>query len=302
MTNIILDLKNVTKKFGKDVALNDVSLTIFKGDIYGLIGRNGAGKTTLMKIITDLIRKTNGTIFLLSDRPYSKNLERVGAIIEAPVAYINLTAFQNLKILCKQKGIKDYSVIQEALEFVNLTNTGNKKFKHFSLGMKQRLGLAMALLNKPDFLILDEPINGLDPIAIIEFREILQKINRERNTTILISSHILSELYQVSNRFGFIHNGKIIEEISKEELDEKCGSTTIIETKQINELAVLLDKLQAKFKIIDDSHVVLPENNISISNLNNAIFEAGIRIDEIRKNDENLEDYYTNMLLKVGGK
>ena len=302
MTNIILDLKNVTKKFGKDVALNDVSLTILKGDIYGLIGRNGAGKTTLMKIITDLIRKTSGTIFLLSDRPYSKNLERVGAIIEAPVAYVNLTAFQNLKILCKQKGIKDYSVIQEALEFVNLTNTGNKKFKHFSLGMKQRLGLAMALLNKPDFLILDEPINGLDPIAIIEFREILQKINRERNTTILISSHILSELYQVSNRFGFIHNGKIIEEISKEELDEKCGSTTIIETKQINELAVLLDKLQAKFKIIDDSHVVLPENNISISNLNNAIFEAGIRIDEIRKNDENLEDYYTNMLLKVGGK
>ncbi len=302
MTNIILDLKNVMKKFGQDLALNDVSLTIFKGDIYGLIGRNGAGKTTLMKIITDLIRKTNGTIFLLSDRPYSKNLERVGAIIEAPVAYINLTAFQNLKILCKQKGIKDYSVIQEALEFVNLTNTGNKKFKHFSLGMKQRLGLAMALLNKPDFLILDEPINGLDPIAIIEFREILQKINRERNTTILISSHILSELYQVSNRFGFIHNGKIIEEISKEELDEKCGSTTIIETKQINELAVLLDKLQAKFKIIDDSHVVLPENNISISNLNNAIFEAGIRIDEIRKNDENLEDYYTNMLLKVGGK
>ncbi|MER2127843.1 ABC transporter ATP-binding protein [Solibacillus sp.] len=300
MTNMILDLKNVTKKFGQDLALDDVSLTIFKGDIYGLIGRNGAGKTTLMKIITDLIRKTSGTIFLLSDRPYSKNLERVGAIIEAPVAYVNLTAFQNLKILCKQKGIKDYSVIQEALEFVNLTKTANKKFKHFSLGMKQRLGLAMALLNKPDFLILDEPINGLDPIAIIEFREILEKINRERNTTILISSHILSELYQVSNRFGFIHNGKIIEEISKEELDEKCASTTIIETKQINDLAVLLDKLQVNFKITDDSHVVLPENKLTISDLNNAIFEADIRIDEIRKNDENLEDYYTNMLLKVG--
>ena len=302
MSEIILELKDVTKMFGKDVVLNRVNLTIFKGDIYGLIGRNGAGKTTLMKIITDLTRKTSGEIFLLSNRSYIKNLERVGAIIESPVAYVNLSAYQNLKILCMQKGIQDYAVIDEALQFVNLTNTGKKKFKQFSLGMKQRLGLAMALLNNPDFLILDEPINGLDPIAIIEFREILERINREKNTTILISSHILSELYQVSNRFGFIHNGEIIEEITKKELDDKCSSTIVIETTQIEQLSVLLEKLQVNFKVINDKQVQLKGNTINVANLNQQMFESGIRIDEIRRNDENLEEYYTNLLLKVGEK
>ena len=302
MSEIILELKDVTKMFGKDKVLNRVNLTIFKGDIYGLIGRNGAGKTTLMKIITDLTRKTSGEIFLLSNRSYIKNLERVGAIIESPVAYVNLSAYQNLKILCMQKGIQDYAVIDEALQFVNLTNTGKKKFKQFSLGMKQRLGLAMALLNNPDFLILDEPINGLDPIAIIEFREILERINREKNTTILISSHILSELYQVSNRFGFIHNGEIIEEITKKELDDKCSSTIVIETTQIEQLSVLLEKLQVNFKVINDKQVQLKGNTINVANLNQQMFESGIRIDEIRRNDENLEEYYTNLLLKVGEK
>ena len=300
MSEIILELKDVTKMFGKDKVLNRVNLTIFKGDIYGLIGRNGAGKTTLMKIITDLTRKTSGEIFLLSNRSYIKNLARVGAIIESPVAYVNLSAYQNLKILCMQKGIQDYAVIDEALQFVNLTNTGKKKFKQFSLGMKQRLGLAMALLNNPDFLILDEPINGLDPIAIIEFREILERINREKNTTILISSHILSELYQVSNRFGFIHNGEIIEEITKKELDDKCSSTIVIETTQIEALSILLEKLLVNFKVINDKQVQLKGNTINVANLNQQIFESGIRIDEIRRNDENLEEYYTNLLLKVG--
>ena len=201
-----------------------------------------------------------------------------------------------------QKGIQDYSVIDEALQFVNLTNTGKKKFKQFSLGMKQRLGLAMALLNNPDFLILDEPINGLDPIAIIEFREILERINRDKNTTILISSHILSELYQVSNRFGFIHNGEIIEEITKKELDDKCSSTIVIETPQIEALSVLLEKLQLQFKVISNKKLQLKGNTIVVADLNHHIFESGIRIDEIRRQDENLEEYYTNLLAKVGEK
>ena len=299
MSEIILELKDVSKKFGRNQVLDRVNLTIRKGDIYGLIGRNGAGKTTLMKIITDLIRVTSGEIFLLSNRTYHKNLERVGAIIENPVAYLNLSAYQNLKILCMQKGIHDFSVIEEALHFVNLTDTGKKKFKNFSLGMKQRLGLAMALLNNPDFLILDEPINGLDPIAIIEFREILERINREKNTTILISSHILSELYQVSNRFGFIHNGKLIEEITKKELDEKCSSTVIIKTNQIDELSVLLEKMQLQFKIPTDKQAQIKDNTIDVAALNQRIFESGILIDEIRRNDENLEEYYTNLVMKV---
>ena len=302
MIEKLLELKDVSKMYGKETVLDHINLTIYKGDIYGLIGRNGAGKTTLMKIITDLTRKTSGEIFLLSNRAYKKNLERVGAIIESPVAYVNLSAYQNLKILCKQKGIQDYSVIDEALSFVHLTDTGKKKFKHFSLGMKQRLGLAMALLNNPDFLILDEPINGLDPIAIIEFRQILERINREKNTTILISSHILSELYHVSNRFGFIHQGKMIEEITKQELDEKCSSTILIETAQIKELSILLERLQLSFKVINDKQVKLKDSEITIADITQHFFESGIRIDEIRRNDENLEDYYTNLLLKVGGK
>lgn len=198
-----------------------------------------------------------------------------------------------------QKGIHDFTVIEEALNFVNLTDTGKKKFKNFSLGMKQRLGLAMALLNNPDFLILDEPINGLDPIAIIEFREILERINREKNTTILISSHILSELYQVSNRFGFIHNGKLIEEITKKELDEKCSSTVIIKTDQIEELSVLLEKMQLQFKILNDKQAQIKNNTIAVADLNQRIFGSGILIDEIRRNDENLEEYYTNLVMKV---
>lgn len=302
MLEILLELKDVSKVYGRDTVLDRINVTIFRGDIYGLIGRNGAGKTTLMKIITELTRKTSGDIFLLSNRVYLKNLERVGAIIEAPVAYFNLSAYDNLKILCKQKGIQDFSVIEEALAFVNLSNTGRKKFKQFSLGMKQRLGLAMALLNNPDFLILDEPINGLDPIAIIEFREILERINRKRNTTILISSHILSELYHVSNRFGFIHEGKMIEEITKKELDEKCSSTILIETRQTKELSVLLERLKIHFKVINDKQMQLQNNEITVADLSQHCYESGIRIDEIRRNDENLEDYYTNLLIKVGGK
>lgn len=302
MLEILLELKDVSKVYGRDTVLDRINVTIFRGDIYGLIGRNGAGKTTLMKIITELTRKTSGDIFLLSNRVYLKNLERVGAIIEAPVAYFNLSAYDNLKILCKQKGIQDFSVIEEALAFVNLSNTGRKKFKQFSLGMKQRLGLAMALLNNPDFLILDEPINGLDPIAIIEFREILERINRKRNTTILISSHILSELYHVSNRFGFIHEGKMIEEITKKELDERCSSTILIETRQTKELSVLLERLKIHFKVINDKQMQLQNNEITVADLSQHCFESGIRIDEIRRNDENLEDYYTNLLIKVGGK
>lgn len=303
MSEIVLELKDVTKNYGKDTVLDRINLTIFKGDIYGLIGRNGAGKTTLMKIITDLTRKTSGRIFLLSDRSYPKNLERVGAIIEYPVAYVNFSAYQNLKILCQQKGIQDDSSIEEALAFVNLSHTGKKKFKSFSLGMKQRLGLAMALLNKPDFLILDEPINGLDPIAIIEFREILERINREKNTTILISSHILSELYLVSNRFGFIHHGKMIEEITKTELDDKCSSTLLIQTDEMNKLSVFLEDLNLDFKVINDKQVKIKDldfSEISVPNLTQQVFEAGIRINEIRRNDEDLEDYYTNLLMKVG--
>ncbi|MEG0380297.1 MAG: ATP-binding cassette domain-containing protein, partial [Kurthia sp.] len=293
MSEIVLELKNISKVFGKQTVLDRVNLTIRNGDIYGLIGRNGAGKTTIMKIITDLLRATDGEIFLLSKLPYHKNLERVGAIIEQPVAYINLSAYHNLKILCMQKGIHDYSSIEEVLNFVNLSDTGKKKFKHFSLGMKQRLGLAMALINNPDFLILDEPINGLDPIAIIEFREILEKINREKNTTILISSHILSELYQVSNRFGFIHNGRLIEEITKKELDEICSNTIVIKTEQIKELSVLLENLQLQFKVIKDNQLHILNNVITVAELNQRILQAGLRIDEIRRNDENLEDYYT---------
>lgn len=213
----VLELRNVRKSFGKQVVLDDINLTIHQGDIYGLIGRNGAGKTTILKTIVSLIHQDKGEILLFGrthGEGYMKQLTRTGSVIETPVANNELTARQNLKYYCKVKGIVNRNAVDEALDFVGLSDTKNKKFKNFSLGMRQKLGLAIALLNQPDFLILDEPINGLDPIAIVEFRNLLIRLNQTRQITILISSHILGELYQMVTKFGILNHGKIIKELT----------------------------------------------------------------------------------------
>ena len=207
-----------------------------------------------------------------------------------------------MKIICIQKGIHDFSVIDEVLEFVNLTKTGKKKFKNFSLGMKQRLGIAQALVNNPDFLILDEPINGLDPIAIIEFREILEKINQERQTTILISSHILTELYHVSTCFGFIHEGAVIQELSKKEFDALCTEDLIVHVNDIKLACALIKEQYAPdFTVVNDHELRIHSGEVVAERLNQLLVMNNIDVYYLGKQELSLENYYTNLVKEIGG-
>src|SRR5574344_602145 len=238
MKEIILKTNNLTKKYKDFIALDKINIEINKGDIYGLIGRNGAGKTTLMKIITTLANKTSGEFTLLNhnDNDLTETKRRIGSLIENPAFFPNLSAYDNLKYYAIQKGITNYKQIDESLKLVGLDDVKKKKFKNFSLGMKQRLGIAFAILDNPDFIILDEPINGLDPIGISDLRDTFKRLNKERNITILISSHILSELYLLATRFCIIEKGKVVKELSKEELDIECSKCIVIKTDDVKKV------------------------------------------------------------------
>lgn len=300
MKDIILRTNNLTKKYKDFTALNNVNITINKGDIYGLIGRNGAGKTTLMKVITTLTNKTNGEFYLFDkdDSDLTENKRRIGCLIENPAFFENLTAYQNLKYYAIQKGIVDYSQIDKVLDLVKLSDSKNKKFKTFSLGMKQRLGIAFAMLDNPDFVILDEPINGLDPIGISELRETLKKLNEESNITMLISSHILSELYLLANRFCFIEKGKIIKELSKEELDVECSRAIVIKTDNVKETCLILEKeLNTKnYKVIDKHEVRLYDYLDNSGKVNKELAKNDIDVISIYESGISLEDYFKSIV------
>ena len=300
MKDIILRTNNLTKKYKDFTALNNVNITINKGDIYGLIGRNGAGKTTLMKVITTLTNKTNGEFYLFDkdDSDLTETKRRIGCLIENPAFFENLTAYQNLKYYAIQKGIVDYSQIDKVLDLVKLSDSKNKKFKTFSIGMKQRLGIAFAMLDNPDFVILDEPINGLDPIGISELRETLKKLNEESNITMLISSHILSELYLLANRFCFIEKGKIIKELSKEELDVECSRAIVIKTNNVKETCLILEKeLNTKnYKVIDKHEVRLYDYLDNSGKVNKELAKNDIDVISIYESGISLEDYFKSIV------
>ena len=225
MSEIICQTVNLSKKYKDTVALEKVNINIKKGEIYGLIGENGAGKTTLIKIIAQLIKPTEGNVKLFgetSENELCRLQKKIGYTIETPALYMDMTARQNLEVIRIEKGIPGTSDIDKVLSMVNLNDTDKKKVKNFSLGMKQRLALAVALLNDPEILVLDEPLNGLDPTGISELRNLLKKLNTEKNITIILSSHILSELYKLATCYGIMHKGKIVEEISAEILDDRC--------------------------------------------------------------------------------
>lgn len=300
MKDIILRTNNLTKKYKDFTALNNANITINKGDIYGLIGRNGAGKTTLMKVITTLTNKTNGEFYLFDkdDSDLTETKRRIGCLIENPAFFENLTAYQNLKYYAIQKGIVDYSQIDKVLDLVKLSDSKNKKFKTFSLGMKQRLGIAFAMLDNPDFVILDEPINGLDPIGISELRETLKKLNEESNITMLISSHILSELYLLANRFCFIEKGKIIKELSKEELDVECSRAIVIKTNNVKETCLILEKeLNTKnYKVIDKHEVRLYDYLDNSGKVNKELAKNDIDVISIYESGISLEEYFKSIL------
>lgn len=296
----VLTLNNISKKFKHYQALENVDLTIKKGDIYGLIGRNGAGKTTLLKIVTSLSKQTNGTIQLFGSsnhQEFISSLERTGSVIETPVAYDNLSAKENLEYYSKLRGVVNQTDVDKVLELVDLADVGKKKAKNFSLGMKQKLGIAIALLSNPDFLILDEPINGLDPIAIVEFRELLKKLNREYNITILISSHILTELYQVANRFGILNEGRLIEEITKEEFEQMSRNMICLEVENTDEVSQILeDIVELDFKVISSTEVNIYEPTIEVSELIALLVPKGIKINGIYKTGVDLENHFKALI------
>ena len=302
MTKFICETKNLSKKYKDFYALKNVNLTIPKGEIYGLVGENGAGKTTLIRLLTGLNFKSEGEIILFG---HQDNLQhersKIGCTIEMPALYKDMTASQNLEVQRIQRGIPNKKCITDTLELIGLSNAGKKRVANFSLGMKQRLALGVALLGEPEFLILDEPVNGLDPTGIIELRELLKKLVKEREVTILISSHILSELHQLATCYGFLHKGELLKQISTEELNEECKRHICLRTDNIQKTTLLLEQ---KGNI--NNYSVYPDNSIRIYEcldnvrmISKLLTDNEIIIDEISVQGEDLETYFENL---IGGR
>ena len=295
----ILEAKNIEKKYGHFKALDNLNMHIPKGAIYGLIGKNGAGKTTLIRLLCGLQRPTSGeyTIYgtLNNSRKIAEERKRVGGIVETPSICLDMTAEDNLKEQYKIIGLPSYDNLQEILELVRLNNTGKKTAKHFSLGMKQRLGLAISLVGNPDLLILDEPINGLDPEGIIEIRELILRLNKEKGITFLISSHYLDELSKIATFYGIIDKGKIIKEIDKDELEQNFRTRTQINVSNLKECVKYLEEKNFTYKVISDSIVDIYEK-INVSELVIALSKRNCIVNDYQEKGESLENYYLNLI------
>src|SRR5690625_3133620 len=306
MSEYVLRTIDLSKKYRQEFAVDHVNMKIKKGDIYGFIGLNGAGKSTFIRLIAGLTFPSEGSIELFGvheERELNHARKRIGAIIENPALFPNMTARQNLEVIRLQRGIPGKACIDETLEKVGLANTGSKKVKNFSLGMKQRLGLAIAMLSEPEFLILDEPINGLDPFGVVEIRELIKQMNQDYGVTILISSHILSEVHQLATNYGFIHNGELIEQLTAKELDEKCRAHLLIEVDHVEKAVTVLEE-----KLETTSFESMPDGKIKLySHLNRAqivsqtVTESGLRIEQFTPQRDTLEGYFTS-LVKEGSR
>ncbi len=300
MNEVILKTRGLTKRYKDHTALDHADMTVYREDIYGLIGRNGAGKTTMMKIVTGITEPTEGEYELFGQNSggSSAGKKRIGSLIEEPAFYGYMTAYQNLKYYCLQKGITDHSQIDKALELVKLTDVKDKKVKKFSLGMKQRLGIALAVLDEPDMVILDEPINGLDPIGISELRDTFRTLAHDKGITLIISSHILSELYEVANRFLFIDKGRILKEVSKSELDLECSRCLVVKTDNTKAAAVAFEnKLGiSSYKVIDSQEIRVYDTGTSIPEISKAMIESGAAILGIYESGVSLEDYFIQLI------
>ena len=294
MEEMFLVTDKLTKVYKKTAAVKNVDIHIKRGAIYGLIGKNGAGKTTIMKMLAGLADPTSGSFrYVGFEGKEDQAFSRIGALIEAPALHPNLTAYDNMKIKCLAYGIGGKEYINEKLELVGLGKVGKKKAGKFSLGMRQRLGIALALVGDPDFLLLDEPINGLDPQGIAEMREILTNLNKEKGITILISSHILEELAKIATQYAIIDKGSIIEESTNEELRLKCKDKIVIKT---NDSAAVLPILDANgysdYQHIDSKTIYVFERLDDVSELNTALVMAGVPVESISVETTELEEYF----------
>lgn len=297
----VLTARALSKKYGRFKALNGLSMNVPKGAIYGFVGKNGAGKTTLIRLICGLQTPTSGEYSLYGisnkDRSIIKSRRRMGAVVETPSIYLDMTAEENLKEQYRVLGLPSFDGIPELLKLVGLENTERKKARNFSLGMKQRLGIAVALAGNPDFLVLDEPINGLDPQGIIEMRELILKLNRERQITVLISSHILDELSKLATHYGFIDGGVMVKEISAEELEAACRKCMRVEVSDTKALVRVLDGMKIEYKILSENQADIFAK-MNVTELTIALSKENCEIISIQEHDESLENYYINL---VGG-
>ena len=297
----VLQTDSLTKKYRNFQALNGLSMHIPKGSIYGFVGKNGAGKTTLIRLICGLQEPTSGEFTLYgiknSSRDIVKSRRRMGAVVETPAIYLDMTAEENLKQQYLILGLPSYDGIPELLKLVGLENTGRKKAKHFSLGMKQRLGIAVSLVGDPDFLVLDEPVNGLDPQGIVEIRELILKLNRERQITVLISSHILDELSRLATHYGIIDHGRMVKELSAQELEAASRKCVRIEVSDTAVLARVLDSMKLDYRILSETTADIFAK-INVTQLTVALAKEKCEVLSIQENDESLESFFISL---VGG-
>ena len=297
----VLTTEALSRHYGRFKALDGLNMHVPKGAIYGFVGKNGAGKTTLIRLICGLQRPTSGSYRLYGKENGSPEIaqsrRRMGAVVEAPAIYGDMTAEDNLKMQYRVLGLPTEEGIPELLHLVGLENTVKKKARQFSLGMRQRLGIAMALAGDPDFLVLDEPINGLDPQGIIEIRELILRLNRERQITVLISSHILDELSRLATWYGFIDRGRIVKELSAGELEAACRKCLRAEVSDTRALARVLDAEQVEYEILSGTTADIYAR-MNVSRLVEALGEQGCELLNLQERDESLESYYLNL---VGG-
>ena len=293
----VLETKSLLKSYRHVEALSGVDMHVPKDSIYGLVGRNGAGKTTLIRVVAGMQKENGGTYLLFgvdkNSREIKKERKRVGAMIESPAIFHDLSAEDNLKMQYRILGLPSFDTIPEILSTVGLENTGNKKAGSFSFGMKQRLGIAMAIAGNPDLLILDEPINGLDPEAIVEMRELILRLNREMNMTIIVSSHILDELAKVATYYGFIDSGRMVKEVSAVDMEKECRKALRIKVESIEKAAIALTSLGNDYSVIDDNTLDI-FGDIGIKEVLDVLSGAGIK--DIEKRNENLEGYFINTM------
>ena len=299
----VLTTNSLCKQYKHFKALNGLSMHVPKGAIYGFVGKNGAGKTTLIRLICGLQQPTAGDYSLYGENntrhSIAKARRRMGAVVETPSIYLDMSAQDNLKTQYRILGLPSYAGIDDLLQLVGLQDTGKKKAKNFSLGMRQRLGIAIALAGNPDFLVLDEPINGLDPQGIIEVRELILKLNREAQITVLISSHILDELSRLATHYGFIDSGCMVKEISAEELEAACRKCIRVEVTDAKALACVLDGMRLKYNILSE-HTADIFDKINISQLTMSLAKENCELISVQERDESLESYYVSLVGGIG--
>ena len=299
----IIETKDLTRRFGQQTAVNAVSLHAAPGRIYGLLGRNGAGKTCLMKMLLGLMAPTSGDMYLFGEKvsaPRRETLCRIGALIEAPCFYPNLTGTENLEILARLRGTISHQAVRRALDLVELSYRDKKRYRQYSLGMKQRLGIAAALLNDPELLILDEPTNGLDPIGISAIRELLRELSSGLGKAVLISSHQLAEMEQLVDDIGILQQGVLLEENDYHQLAKQNGQCIYLQVGQPEAAAVVLEKMGLTHYVVEENAIRLLDLSPNTAELNRALVQAGVDVAALFRQQGTLEDYFRQITGGVG--